>query len=76
MGLYLGLGLFWALGALRPALWRAATLNNILFMGGIGLGRAVALFVDGYQWNFALAMCLELGYCAWGIYNLRNHTES
>ncbi|MFS4417832.1 DUF4345 domain-containing protein [Maribacter sp. 2307ULW6-5] len=75
MGIYAGIGVFWLLGAHRATLWYAATLSNVLFMGGISLGRLIASLVDGALWPFTVALVLELWFFAWGLYNLKKYGE-
>ena len=71
MGIYLGLGIYWLLGAFRPTLWRPATRCNVLFMGGIASGRLISLLWDGFSTSFFIAMVLELIFMVWGFYNLK-----
>lgn len=71
MGIYLGIGVFWLLGAYRSKLWYAATLSNVLFMGGISFGRIVSTIFDGVSTPFTPALILELLFFAWGVYNLK-----
>lgn len=71
MGIYLGIGVFWLLGAYRSKLWYAATLSNVLFMGGISFGRIVSTIFDGVSIPFTPALILELLFFAWGVYNLK-----
>ena len=74
MGIYLGIGVFWLMGALRPQLWSAATLSNVLFMGGISFGRIVSTVFDGVSVLFTPALLLELLFFGWGLYNLTRYT--
>lgn len=71
MGIYLGIGIFWLIGAYRPKLWYAATLSNVLFMGGISVGRLVSTIFDGISVPFTPALILELLFFAWGLYHLK-----
>lgn len=71
MGIYLGIGVFWLLGAYLSKLWYAATLSNVLFMGGISFGRIVSTIFDGVSIPFTPALILELLFFAWGVYNLK-----
>jgi hypothetical protein len=71
MGIYLGIGVFWLMGAYKAKLWYAATLSNVLFMGGISFGRIVSTIVDGVSVQFTPALILELLFFGWGLYNLR-----
>jgi hypothetical protein len=70
MGLYAGLSVFWLLGTWKADYWRAATWSNVLFMGGISIGRMIALIADGFLPVFAVALVLEALYGLWGWYNL------
>ena len=47
MGLYLAFAAFWLYAIFNHQFWAAATISNILFMLGLGLGRVVSIFVDG-----------------------------
>ncbi len=71
MGIYLGIGIFWLLGAYKSKLWYAATLSNVLFMGGISFGRIVSTVFDGVSIPFTPALILELLFFIWGVYNLK-----
>ena len=73
MGIYLGIGIFWLIGASNPKFWYAATLCNILFMGGISSGRMISTLFDGVSTLFTPALFLELLFCSWGIYNLKKY---
>ena len=73
MGIYLGLGIFWLMGAFNEKLWRPATVCNVLFMGGISFGRIVSLLVDGYSSLFLQALILEFLFMCWGLYNLKTY---
>ncbi|WP_299796028.1 DUF4345 domain-containing protein [uncultured Maribacter sp.] len=75
MGIYMGVGLFWVLGSLKPKLWYAATLCNVLFMGGISFGRIVSTLFDGVSPLFTPALFLELLFFGWGIYNLKKYKD-
>lgn len=65
MGIYMGLGIFWLIGAFRPKFWQTATLNNILLMGGISFGRIISTLFDGVSVPFTLALLLELLFFGW-----------
>lgn len=73
MGIYIGIGIFWLLGAYKEKLWYAATLSNVLFMGGISLGRIISTLFDGVSLQFTPALVLELLFFGWGLYNLRRY---
>lgn len=72
MGLYLTLGVFWFFAIKNPAYWKAATLINVLFMGGLAFGRLVSLILDGISPLFAVGMLLEALMMVWGIINLKS----
>ena len=73
MGIYMGIGLFWLLGTYKIKLWYAATVSNVLFMGGISFGRLVSTIVDGVSIPFTPALILELLFFVWGLYNLKKY---
>lgn len=75
MGIYMGVGLFWILGSYKTKLWHGATLNNMLFMGGISFGRIISTIFDGVSPLFTPALFLELIFFGWGFYNLKKYTE-
>lgn len=75
MGIYMGIGIFWLLGAYKAKLWYAATLSNVLFMGGISFGRIVSTLVDGVSMQFTPALILELLFFGWGLYNLKRYGD-
>ena len=47
MGLYLCFAAFWCIGLKQTSYWKAATISNMLFMLGLGLGRLISFAVDG-----------------------------
>ena len=71
MGLYLGMAVFWVYGIRVPAYWRGATLSNICFMGGLGIGRLLSFIADGYSSIYFTGMILEFGMMIWGLIMLR-----
>ncbi|QXP53530.1 DUF4345 domain-containing protein [Cellulophaga sp. HaHa_2_95] len=73
MGLYLAIGCFWIYGIRNKNYWESATLVNILFMGGLALGRLVSTILDGISPQFMVGFILEFIFMLWGIYNLRQH---
>ena len=75
MGIYMGVGLYWLFGALNPKFWYGATVCNVLFMGGISLGRIVSTLFDGVSPLFTPALVLELLFFGWGLYNLKKYKE-
>jgi hypothetical protein len=73
MGIYIGIGMFWLLGATKEKLWYAATLSNVLFMGGISFGRIISTVFDGISTPFTPALILEVLFFGWGLFNLRKY---
>jgi len=73
MGIYVGIGIFWLMGAYNAKLWYAATVCIVLFMGGISFGRIISTLFDGVSSQFTLALILELLFFFWGLYNLRRN---
>ena len=47
MGLYLCFAAFWCIGLRQTSYWKAATISNMLFMLGLGLGRLISFATDG-----------------------------
>jgi hypothetical protein len=73
MGLYLAMGIFWIAGIVKPELWRAATIANIVFMSGLACGRMISMKLDGPPSAcFSVGLAVEALLAAWGIMNLRN----
>lgn len=73
MGIYVGIGVFWLIGTAKQEYWSAATLSNVLFMGGISLGRIISTLFDGVSLLFMPALILELLFFGWGFYNLKKY---
>lgn len=74
MGLYLALVVFWVLGAMREDLRIPALWSLIVFMGGLALGRALSLILDGMPHPLLVVyMLLEFGFCyvGWKLLNAR-----
>lgn len=75
MCLYLAVSVVWYLGMVKPGLWKSATLLNIAFMGGLGLGRALSMALDGMPSPaFALGFLGELTLAFFAIYQLRKYS--
>ncbi len=71
MGLYLGFSFFWILGAINNTYWKAATLSNIIFMGGLAFGRLLSFALDGISYQYILGLILEVFFMILGVYNLK-----
>lgn len=77
MGLYLAMASFWILGIMKPKFWFAATVSNILFMGGLALGRIISLVIDGMPSTiFFIGTFGELILAFFGIYQLQKQEKS
>ncbi|MEM8764847.1 MAG: DUF4345 domain-containing protein [Bacteroidota bacterium] len=71
MGLYIAFACYWLWALKQPKYWKGATLSNILFMGGLALGRLLSLIIDGVSVQYTIGMLLEFFMMVWGIYNLK-----
>jgi hypothetical protein len=72
MGLYLGFATYWVIGIFKLEHWRHATLSNIVFMGGLGLGRMASIIVDGLpSVAFLIGTVVEILFMLWGVLNLK-----
>jgi hypothetical protein len=72
MGLYLGFGSLWLLGIFNPNYWKTATISNMIFMLGLGFGRIISLFFDGFPSTIFIIGAigeLILGFYAFYILN-------
>jgi hypothetical protein len=75
MGLYLGISSIWIIGISKPKFWTMATLTNIIFMGGLALGRLLSLVLDGLpSIYFVIGLILELTLAFWGVRNLKKYS--
>ena len=69
MGLYLAFAFFWLMGIMRPSLWKAATLSQFLFMGGLAAGRIISLYEDGFgSLLFSVGTLGEVLLCLFGVF--------
>ena len=71
MGLYLAFAAYWIVGIRNAKYWEGATISNIVFMGGLALGRLVSTLLDGVSTLWLVGLILELFMMVWGIYNLK-----
>jgi len=76
MGLYIAMAAVWVTGIFTPKYWLAATIANIVFMGGLAIGRIISMVVDGLP-SFYLTggLAIELALVAWGIRNLKKYAH-
>jgi hypothetical protein len=76
MGLYLGMVVVWITGIIKPSLWLTATITNIVFMGGLAVGRLISLLFDGPPGFYLLSgLIAELILTCWGIFNLYKYSK-
>ena len=71
MGLYLGFSILWVLGVFKANYLKPALVTNIIFMLGLGFGRALSWLVDGpptFGYQFGTFAELFLG--CYGIWVL------
>jgi hypothetical protein len=60
MGLYLGMAVFWLIGATRPAFTGPALLACAVFMLGLAVGRVLSFVLDGLpHWLLIVYAILE-----------------
>ncbi len=71
MGIYLGFAIYWIIGIWKSEYWAGATLSNVIFMGGLALGRLLSTIIDGVSIIWLIGLLLELFMMVWGIHNLR-----
>ncbi|EDL52247.1 hypothetical protein VSAK1_01172 [Vibrio mediterranei AK1] len=73
MGLYLALALYWLMGAFgTQQMARSALQSLIVFMWGLGLGRAISMVVDGIPNELLVVyLLLEIGFGVVGIVLLK-----
>ena len=61
MGLYVTMAIFWIFGAFNKSLTIPALWSLVIFMTGIGLGRAISMIIDGMPSNpYLLFLLLEV----------------
>ena len=61
MGLYITMAIFWILGAFNKSLTIPALWSLVIFMTGIGVGRAISMMADGMPSNpYLLFLSLEV----------------
>ena len=76
MGLYLGLVVFWLLGAWREKLTRPALYSLTVFMFGLAGGRMLSLILDGRpHWLLIVYLVLEILFGAVGAVMLLQTTK-
>ncbi|MCG9665020.1 DUF4345 domain-containing protein [Vibrio mediterranei] len=73
MGLYLALAVYWLMGAFgTQQMARSALQSLIVFMWGLGLGRAISMVVDGIPNELLVVyLLLEIGFGVVGIVLLK-----
>ncbi len=76
MGLYFLFGIYWIIGVWKQSYWHGATISNIIFMGGLAMGRFISTILDGWSPQYGIGMILELIYMFWGLYNIKKYSKS
>ena len=72
MGLYLSFASLWIVGIINSNYWKTATISNMCFMLGLGLGRIVSLFSDGIPSTiFVIGLFGELVLGFYALYTLK-----
>tara|TARA_Y100000768_G_scaffold162225_1_gene121344 strand:- start:64 stop:462 length:399 start_codon:yes stop_codon:yes gene_type:complete len=68
MGLYVTMAIFWILGAFNKSLTIPALWSLVIFMTGIGVGRAISMITDGVPSNpYLLFLLLEVIFALIGL---------
>ena len=68
MGLYITMAVFWILGASKKSLTIPALWSLVIFMTGIGAGRAISMVTDGMPSNpYLLFLLLEVIFALIGL---------
>ena len=77
MCLYLGMVIIWVAGIFKPRYWETATIVNIVFMGGLAIGRLTSFLADGIPsiilliGFFAEVSLAALSYFNWKKYRVK-----
>lgn len=71
MGLYLGFSILWILGIFKANYLKIALMSNMIFMMGLGLGRAISMLQDGAPtFGYQFGMVAELALGCYGLWIL------
>lgn len=54
-GMHIGIGLLTGLGAMRSQWLQSALAVQLVFLGGLAIGRTASVFIDGFPPTFALS---------------------
>lgn len=74
MGLYLSFSTYWIFGIIKLEHWRNATITNVVFMGGLSIGRIFSMLTDGLpSIILVVGLLIEIGLLFWGITNLKKY---
>jgi hypothetical protein len=72
--LYLGMAIIWIVGIFNPKFWTAATIANIVFMGGLAFGRLISLALDGLPSNsLLLGLIVEVALTFLALINFKKY---
>ena len=73
MGLYIAMAGFWIIGAFKESLRIPALWSLVIFMTGIGMGRAISMLIDGMPTSpFLFFLLLEVIFALIGFRFLCN----
>jgi len=77
MGLYITMAIFWILGAFNKSLTIPALWSLIIFMTGIGAGRAISILTDGIPSNpYFLFLLLEIVFASIGFMFVKQYKSN
>ena len=77
MGLYITMAIFWILGAFNKSLTIPALWSLIIFMTGIGAGRAISILTDGMPSNpYLFFLLLEVVFASVGFMLVKTYKSN
>ena len=77
MGLYVTMAIFWILGALKKSLTIPALWSLVIFMTGIGAGRAISMIADGMPSGpYLLFLLLEVIFALIGFMFIKSRKSN
>ena len=77
MGLYVTMAIFWILGAFNKSLTIPALWSLVIFMTGIGVGRAISMITDGMPSNpYLLFLLLEVIFAFVGFIFIKSNKSN
>jgi len=77
MGLYVTMAIFWIIGAFNKSLTIPALWSLVIFMTGIGVGRAISMITDGMPSNpYLLFLLLEVIFAFVGFIFIKSNKSN